>query len=267
MEFTRDAAAGTESNGGAAGAGRAWRKNMARRVDRLLIAWACTVAAVAPAGADTVELGPSKDNTIYENTALSNGAGQHFFAGRTSITTQRIRRGLIAFDVSSIPAGATVQSATLTLHMSRTRSGPSNIVLHRVLADWGEGTSFAGSGEGGGGTVTANDATWTFRFFNTAQWSTPGGDFNSSASATTSVNQAGDYTWTGSGLVADVQAWVNGTANFGWILRGNEVSIQTTKRFDSRQNATLAFRPRLVVVFMPLPVEATTWSQVKALFR
>ena len=243
---------------------------MARRVDRLLLAWACTLAVVAPAGADTVTLFASKDNTIYENTALSNGAGQHFFAGRTTTTqpaNQRIRRGLIAFDVSSIPAGATVQSASLTLHMSRTKSGPSNITMHRVLADWGEGTSVAGSGEGGGGTATTNDATWSFRFFNTTQWSTPGGDFNSTASATTSVNTIGDYTWTGSGLVADVQAWVNGTANFGWMLRGNEVSILTTKRFDSRQVVTASFRPRLVVVFMPLPVEATTWSQVKALFR
>ncbi|HZM15704.1 MAG TPA: DNRLRE domain-containing protein [Candidatus Krumholzibacteria bacterium] len=243
---------------------------MARRVDRLLLAWACTLAVVAPAGADTVTLGASKDNTIYENTALSNGAGQHLFAGRTTTTppaNQRVRRSLIAFDVGSIPAGATVQSATLTLHMSKTISGPTNIAAHRLLADWGEGTSVAGRGEGAGAAATTNDATWSFRFFNTASWSTPGGQFNATASATTSVNQAGDYSWTGSGLVADVQDWVNGTANFGWILRGNEVSILTTKRFDSRQVVTASFRPRLVVVFMPLPVEATTWSQVKALFR
>ena len=243
---------------------------MAHRIDSLLLAWACTVAAVAPAGADTVELGASKDNTIYQITALSNGAGQHFFAGRTSTTvpsSQRVRRGLIAFNLASIPAGALVQSASLTLHMSRTVSGPQNMALHRVLADWGEGTSAAARGEGGGASATTNDATWTFRFFNTTQWSTPGGDFTATASATTSVNQLGDYTWSSSGLVADVQAWVNGAANFGWILRGNEVSLATAKRFDSRQNATAAFRPRLVVVFMPTPVDATTWSEVKALFR
>ena len=240
------------------------------RIDSILLAWACTMAAAAPAGADTVTLGASKDNTIYENTTLSNGAGQHLFAGRTTTTppaNQRVRRGLIAFNVGSIPTGATVQSATLTLHMSKTSSGPTNIAVHRLLADWGEGTSVAGRGEGAGAAAATNDATWSFRFFNTASWSTPGGQFDATASATTSVNQDGDYSWTGSGLVADVQAWVNGTANFGWILRGNEVSVRTTKRFDSRQNATAAFRPRLVVVFVPLPVEATTWSQVKALYR
>ncbi|HEX4802243.1 MAG TPA: hypothetical protein VFV14_01960, partial [Myxococcaceae bacterium] len=48
--------------------------------------------------ADTVQLNPSKDNTLYEDDSgsTSNGTGQYFFAGRTS--QGKIRRGLIAFD-------------------------------------------------------------------------------------------------------------------------------------------------------------------------
>ncbi|MBC7771163.1 MAG: hypothetical protein H7210_01580, partial [Pyrinomonadaceae bacterium] len=39
--------------------------------------------------------------------------------------------------------------------------------------------------------------------------------------------------------------------NFGWLLRGNESSDQTAKRFDTRENTTAANRPTLVVTFDP----------------
>ena len=55
----------------------------------------------------TIVLGPSKDNTIYQNAAaISNGAGSTFIAGETNGLTPLIRRGLIAFDIAgNIPAG------------------------------------------------------------------------------------------------------------------------------------------------------------------
>ena len=71
----------------------------------------------------TVTLAPAADNTLYESAtgALSNGAGQYLFAG----TTQEgdIRRALLAYDLSALPAGATVISATLSLNLSRTIAG------------------------------------------------------------------------------------------------------------------------------------------------
>ncbi len=237
----------------------------------VMAAWA--TLHVPAVNAETATLSALKDNTLYQNATgqLSNGAGRHFFAGRTTTTqpaAERVRRGLIAFDVSSVPAGVTITSVSLTLHMSRTISGAQNIQMRRVLADWGEGTSAAGRGEGGGAPVTTNDATWVHRFFNSATWTTPGGDFSTTVSATTAVSGIANYTWSGTGLVADVQAWVDGTAsNFGWILLGNEVSIGTAKRFDSSENSTVAFRPSLVVQFMPTAIEAHTWSTVKNLYR
>ena len=70
-----------------------------------------------------VQITPSKDNTLYEsiNGDTSNGAGQYFFTGRTNGGSRR--RALLAFDIAAhVPGGATIQSATLTLHMSRTTS-------------------------------------------------------------------------------------------------------------------------------------------------
>ena len=63
---------------------------------------AMAVLVSASAGADTVILSASKDNTIYsESGAESNGAGDYLFAGETKDAT--LRRALIAFPIASIP--------------------------------------------------------------------------------------------------------------------------------------------------------------------
>lgn len=196
-------------------------------------------------------IGPTRDNTLYENGAglISNGAGEYFFTGKTG--TSAIRRGLVAFNIAgSIPAGSRVTSATLTLHLSRepANGGPESIELRRLLADWGEATSDALANEGGGAAATPGDATWIHTFSDTGFWSSPGGDFALTVSASQTVDAVGFYTWSGPGLVADVQSWLdNPQGNFGWILIGNETAALTAKRFDSRENAETLFRPQLSV--------------------
>jgi hypothetical protein len=196
-------------------------------------------------------ISPTKDNTLYENGAgsISNGSGEHFFAGRTG--TGDIRRGVIAFDIAaSIPAGGRVTNVTLTLHLSREPAlgGPEIVELRRLLADWGEGTSDALANEGGGGAATPGDATWIHTFSDTGFWSSPGGDFVQKVSASQAVDAIGFYSWSGPGLVADVQSWLdNPQGNFGWVLIGNESVEMTAKRFDTRENTELQFRPQLSV--------------------
>lgn len=215
------------------------------------LSWlAVLVAALltcAPASADEVTLGPIKDNTIYEEGDLSNGAGD-LFAGVTGQTVQS-RRALLAFDIAgNIPAGATVTSAQLTLQVIKTTSGPQPFTIHRLLADWGEGTSVD---NGRGAAATPGDATWTSRFFNTERWSSAGGDFVADASATQDIGSSGEaFNWGSTPqMVADVQAWLMAPgANFGWLVQGNETTARTTKRFASRE-AEDALRPKLVVQF------------------
>src|SRR5205814_9040552 len=79
------------------------------------------------------------------------------------------------------------------------------------------------------------------------------------ASATTTVSTLNTtYMWSGSGLVADVQAWVSSPAgNFGWIIRGNEVTGGVAQRLNSRQNSS--YPPQLMVSFeVPTPPPAPT---------
>src|SRR5689334_1920183 len=104
---------------------------------------------------EQVTLFPAKDNTIFSEGDLSN-AQSGIFAGRTS-TGGFMRRGLLQFDISSIPAGATIEDVTLTMNVSKSRFG-GNASLHRLTSDWGEGTSNSFD-EGFGAAATNDDAT------------------------------------------------------------------------------------------------------------
>lgn len=222
-----------------------------------------TLALATCAGivhADVLQVGAAKDNTLFQNAfgELSNGAGSAIFAGRNTMSTDSIRRGLIAFDISSIPAGSVIESVTVNLYMTQTVSGASNVALHRLSADWGEGASTSGSGGSGGGsgaTAETGDATWIHRFYDTTNWTTAGGDFVAGPSATASVGGIGQYAWSSAGLVSDVQNWVNSGGNFGWLIKGDESRSGSAKRFASHDDANDAsWQPKLTVTYtVPAP--------------
>ncbi len=204
----------------------------------------------------TVTLGAAKDNTLFEDPSgqSSDGAGDSIFAGRTGAINDTVRRALLQFDLTSIPAGSTVTSVSLKLTMLQTISGAYPASLHRCAASWGEGASGPsfGESEGGGFPAQTGDATWLHRFYATSTWTTAGGDFAAGASATTSVDQVGDYTWSSAQLTADVQSWVNNPAsNNGWVLRGDEAATGSAKRYGSRAQALAADRPALTVTYTP----------------
>ena len=211
--------------------------------------------AASSLNAAIINIMPSKDNTLYEfdpkEGDFSNALGFHFFAGNTAMS--EIRRGVLAFDIAgSIPPGSTITAASLSLNMSRSPTNTAYVVeLHNLLADWGEGTSIAPGEEGEGAPATANDATWRHRFFDTIFWTTQGGDFSATVSASQSVGGTGHYTWSSTQMVADVQSWLdNPASNFGWLVLGDETAIATAKRFDTRESAS---PPMLTIEFMQAP--------------
>jgi hypothetical protein len=195
------------------------------------------------ASAASIDINPIKDNTLYEYVPAdgdsSNALGNHFFAGETAMS--EIRRGVLAFDIAgNIPAGSTITGVSLSMNMSRTPSDTNRTVeLHLLLADWGEGTSHAPLEEGDGAPATTNDATWRHRFFDTIFWTTQGGDFSGTVSASQSVGAIGEYVWSSAPMVADVQSWLDNSANnFGWLVLGDESAIATAKRFDTRESTS-----------------------------
>lgn len=214
---------------------------------------AICVCVPLTAQADTVSIPPAKDNTLFSTNGLtSNGAGDAVFSGRTGVLGGGVRqRAVLAFDVTgNLPADATVTSASLTLWLINAPFGSQTHTLHRILADWGEGTS---SGFGGtGAPATPGDATWLHTFWPDQFWANEGGDFDAVASGSQIVGSPFVfYTWASTPqMVADVQGWLdNPAANFGWLLHGNEDSLFTARKFASRENFTELFRPVLTIEY------------------
>jgi spore coat protein A len=242
----------------------------ARRVS--VIAFLLLVSSVAYG--DTVTLTPVKDNTLYEPISpdgfadRSDGAGPTMFVGKVKDadadpgpgTRIAVRRAVLEFDIAaSIPAGATIDSVQLTLYCDKVGQNANfNVYLHRALTEWGEGTSNTGnSQQGRGEPPTTDDATWRHTFYPSQFWTAVGGDYASTASASRTVGPTGTYTWgSTSGMVADVQAWLNNASqNHGWIVLGTESQTQTAKRFATRENGTVGNRPRLVVNYTTQTVQ------------
>jgi hypothetical protein len=219
----------------------------------LILTTALGWAAASSASAAMISIFPSKDNTLYQYNPdegdLSNALGNHFFTGTTVFG--EIRRGVLAFDIAgNIPPGSTIIAASLSMNMSRTIDGTARTTeLHKLLADWGEGTSHAPGEEGSGAPATPNDATWRHRFFDTIFWTTQGGDFSPTVSASQLVGPVGQYMWSSAQMVADVQSWLdNPASNFGWLVLGDESTSPTAKRFDTRESAS---PPMLTIEYTP----------------
>lgn len=232
------------------------------RMPSSILGVALIMGSALPAFAETISIEPARDNTLYENSSgtVSNGQGEYLFAGRTGQGSNSIRRGLLYFDIAgNIPAGATIDGVSLALTLSRTISGPQRVGLYPVSSAWGEGASDATGQEGTGAVAAPGDATWVYSLFDDTLWTLPGGDFVAASSAEQSVAGLGAYTWGSTPeMIADVQSWLESpTDNYGWMLLGDESQGATAKRFNSREYPTVTSRPRLTVVFTPIPEPAS----------
>ena len=201
-------------------------------------------------------LAADRDNSIFSDfTGNSNGAGD-LFAGRI-VNGPGVRRALMHFDLSTIPAGSQVTSSSLTLQVTKTSgatAGNFTFGLHRLTRDWGEGES---AGIGMGAPAQTGEATWELAKFNQEAWTTAGGDFVATDSASRLVGNLGSYKWESAGLAADVQMWLDQPAtNFGLILRGDE-STASAKVFGSRHGAN---GPALEVKYRPPLTRREIWE-------
>jgi hypothetical protein len=214
-------------------------------------------AVTAPgAAAETITIPAGRDNTLFstEDGSSSNGAGPNVFSGRTGPSGGTRQRALLWFDLAgAVPAGSTIVGVELTLTVVAGGAAPAQTHgLHRVLADWGEGAS---SGGGGSGAPSApGDATWLHTFYPDQFWTSPGGDFDATASGQQSVSSApGPVTWgTSPAMIADVQGWLDAPdANHGWVLIGNEDVFNSARKLASREFEAAESRPRLTVAYEP----------------
>jgi len=197
----------------------------------LLVCWnAC---------ADSISLIPIADTTISEgNVAHVNGAEGTLIVGGLLNFSSKCR-GLMRFDLSSVPSTAIITSATVTVTVIKSRAGPTEHIheLHRLLSPWNEIT-----------------ATWDGS--GVVPWN--GGNFLEDADASVGFGEAEAYTFESTtGLVATVQLWrTNSGTNHGWILISeDEATAGTARRVGTRE--ALSGQPMLTIGYsMPPPPPA-----------
>jgi hypothetical protein len=215
---------------------------------------ACVVFAfAAQAVAETVTIVAGPDTTLSQRQPNNNLGGHAQVLSGADGTGGLLRRGLFLFDVAgSIPAGATIDSATLTLTVNANNVNLGDYHLHRMLVDWTEGLGLTSQGA----PALPGESTWNNRHHPLTPWAAPGGlagtDYVATTSATTTVNLAGPYSWVG--LATDVQTMLDSPAtNHGWMLISDrEADINTARQFESSESPTGAF-PTLAVTYTQIP--------------
>jgi hypothetical protein len=131
----------------------------------------------------------------------------------------------------------------------------TEIALHKVLSNWGEGASV---GLGKGAAAQTNDATWKYTFYSGTSWTHLGGDFDANPVAIDTVfynaNDLKYGEWTTEGMKTNVRTWISTPAtNFGWILIGAEDNDGSAKRFSSKEE-TVFPKPTLTITYsIPVP--------------
>ncbi|MCA8952474.1 MAG: DNRLRE domain-containing protein [Planctomycetes bacterium] len=210
----------------------------------------------------TAVITSDRDSTLYQSPtgALAGGACTGVFVGVTDQNSNPLRRALLHFDVAgAIPAGAEILAAELSIQVTQHNSNVT-VRAHRVLQDWGEGSSLP-PGNGGSGTAAATgDATWVNRFHPGNPWNSPGGDFAATSSLTFAVPSPGPATASSTlGAVLDVQDWLdNPGQNFGWLLKTDELQVQSAFRCNSREASN---NPPTLRVTYVTQGQAGTWGQ------
>ena len=206
-----------------------------------------------------------KDAQIYSGAATTNyGTNVACGSGDFGSGAAVLAHGLFAFDVSGIPAGAIVTSVTLSLWETTAASSggaPASWAqeLHRLLRDWVEA-----------------EATWNV-YSTGNNWSTAGATNAADRAAAVSASLTMDGTaagafvdWSGAGLVADVQAWVDGMAtNYGWLLYSPTLDaigatpVAYNSFCTSDYTTDAAQRPKLVIEYHARALMTDHYSRMR----
>jgi len=175
----------------------------------------------------TVTLQPSTADAFVNQYSPTTPAG----TGTTMEVLDRsgrARRALVAFDLTSIPAGSAVTSAALNLYASSAPPISKTLEVRRLLGPWSESA-----------------VTW-----NTQPNS---GEADASTSGGT---QSGWKSWD---VRTAVAAWISGAStNHGFVVRASDESAPfgQTYVFATREGTTPAQRPSLSVTYQA----PTAWS-------
>lgn len=197
----------------------------------------------------TLQPGATGNDTFIASGGLATknyGGNPSLIVGH--MTGQGIRHILLKFDLSSIPSGAVVTAATLSLWLNQPgdwrAANDRTLNARRLLRNWVEA-----------------EATWN-QYSSGNNWQTAGGEGANDRNATvigTSALSVTDLVGSQHDLTLDnniIQGWLTGLYNnYGVILQVGTESEDQYSFYSSDETAQVPYRPRLVVTYI-VPVEA-----------
>jgi hypothetical protein len=179
---------------------------------------------IIPPPVDLVIQPSSADSYVDEDNATSNYGTATTMIVR-SRSTNRDARVLVQFDLTGIPVGSTVNSATLELFAT---AGGTNRTYdaHHITGTW-----------------TETGVTWNLQ---------PAFSASPDVSIATGTAVNAWKIWT---VAPVVQAWVNGAySNYGFLIKDNaEEGSNIAWTFATKENGTAGNRPILRVNYTPPP--------------
>lgn len=162
-------------------------------------------------------------NTVFPGINSVNYADVNF---SYPDNVKAVKRALLSFNLSQVPAGATIDYAVLKVY-SISGGAPLNVSAHQVTSNWTE------------------DATWSMRT-PSLNWGTAGGDYSATLEASVMVADAGTYEIN---LTQLARNWVSGTQNYGVLLKAFNESVENIKNVYSSDGANVSIAPELEVSY------------------
>ena len=218
---------------------------MSRRVCSGVRAFVASAALFAglvwagPAVAQTTVVLDAPDSEVVDTTIRAGSYASKNLNGDSLITRasdnpEYVRRALLKFDThNTIPAGATIQSATLTLTLEHSDAQTRTVSAYRVASSWDEGS-----------------ATWTKRN-SSYVWGTSGGDLAAKyASTTVGTSPGAKVTFDVTRLVQEVVKGNYGSRYTRVALTDDGASSgDSYKEYFRSETSDASVRPKLTVVW------------------
>jgi hypothetical protein len=183
-----------------------------------------------------------------------------------------IRPAFLQWDLSSIPAGSTINSAIMHLYLDRIGT-PGTVTGYRVSRllpgkAWNESDNYYAP-------APAGHTTWNDQMVGTAAWSVPGAggaaDVDMAGSIYFDAIYAGEDLQIALDVTSFVTQWVtNGVENNGVVLRGGTIAglVSGSNRWEVgfRENSNAVERPYLTIDYVPEPTAALLLAAATLLF-
>ncbi|RIL10424.1 hypothetical protein DCC79_08055, partial [bacterium] len=180
-------------------------------------------------------VGEVPDSYIQEDSGGNDNFGTDAELKARPESTKR-KHGLIQWSLSSVPAGVTIGSATMSIYVTTAKANQTYSV-HRLTTAWVEGTNATNGVQWNDPNGTGTVGTWASGAFSSS-------DYNATVLGTLSPASTGVKTLS---LTSQVQSWYSGAHTNNGVVLLTSGTNNADSKYASSENGTATRRPTLTV--------------------